>query len=442
MARIRKRVKPFEWSPLSKNQYIAFTWYLDDRYKDMDGILMHGARRAGKSISARAFIEWAFTYHEGQDFIMAGKTVQSFRRNIYWHLRSTLQADGYIVSDIKNDEGYFEVINKRGVSNYFYVFGGKDKSSAGIVQGSTVAGIFLDEMALMPEEFVNMCMSSCSIENSKYWFTTNPDAPEHYVKVEYIDKAQEKNLLVLHFTMDDNKSLSDKVKERYARQFTGVFYDRYIKGLWVRAEGIIYTLFANNKMGYRTKLTKQQIKEQLAHIIVGVDFGGTKSGHSFVATGYTKKFDRVIPLKARRILKKLNPIQLENAFITFVQEVYKDYGRPLEIRYDNAEPTLAEGLKMAARDSNVPMTLKGAKKTSIIGRIELEIKMFAVGYIEFTDECEDLELALSNAVWNPKKDMERLDDGTLDIDTLDAFEYSFEPLMKDIIRYIGVTYGH
>ena len=129
----------------------------------------------------------------------------------------------------------------------FYIFGGKDESSQDLIQGITLAGCFFDEVALMPESFVNQATGRCSVDGSKFWFNCNPAGPYHWFKVNWIDKRKEKHLIYLHFTMDDNLSLSERIKERYKAMYSGVFYQRYILGKWVVAEGIIYDMFDKAK---------------------------------------------------------------------------------------------------------------------------------------------------------------------------------------------------
>lgn len=148
---------------------------------------------------------------------------------------------GYKVVDHRVDN--MVEVTRKGVTNYFYIFGGKDERSQDLIQGITLAGCFFDEVALMPESFVNQATGRCSVTGSKYWFNCNPDGPFHWFKTNWIDKTTEKNILYLHFTMDDNLSLSEKIKTRYRSMYTGVFYKRYILGLWCVAEGIIYDMF-------------------------------------------------------------------------------------------------------------------------------------------------------------------------------------------------------
>ena len=188
-----------------------------------------------------SFALWAMSSFNGQNFAMCGKTIGSFRRNVLFWLKLMLKSLGYRVADHRADN--LVIISKGSTENYFYIFGGKDERSQDLIQGITLAGVFFDEVALMPESFVNQATGRCSVDGSKFWFNCNPDGPYHWFKLNWIDKCKEKQLLYLHFMMDDNLSLSEKVKTRYRSMYTGVFYKRYILGLWAMAEGIIYDMF-------------------------------------------------------------------------------------------------------------------------------------------------------------------------------------------------------
>lgn len=185
-----------------------------------------------------SFIIWAMSSFNEQNFAMCGKTIGSFRRNVIGSLKLMLTARGYTWTDSRYDN--LLTISKNGITNYFYIFGGRDERSQDLIQGVTLAGVFFDEVALMPQSFVNQATGRCSVTGSKFWFNCNPNGPKHWFKTDWIDKAKEKHILYLHFTMDDNLSLSEKIKQRYRAMYTGVFFKRYILGLWVLAEGLIY----------------------------------------------------------------------------------------------------------------------------------------------------------------------------------------------------------
>ena len=224
---------------------MLFNWWRDDSpVKGKQGIIADGAIRSGKTVAmAVSFVIWGMTNFDRQNFIMAGKTVKSFQRNVLKPLQAILPGRGYSCRYLQTD-GLLRV-SKGLKTNDFYVFGGKDEASQDLVQGLTAAGAYFDEVALMPESFVNQATGRLSVDGSKMWFNCNPELPLHWFKVGWIDKAKEKNLLFLHFTMDDNLSLSEDIKARYRAMYSGVFYLRYVKGLWAVAEGLIYSMFSD-----------------------------------------------------------------------------------------------------------------------------------------------------------------------------------------------------
>lgn len=248
MARRIKTV--FKFKPFSKKQKQVLTWWTaKSAVKEKDGIIADGAIRSGKTLSmSLSFVLWAMATFDNKNLGMAGKTIGSFRRNVLFWLKLMLVARGYRIKDHRADN--MLEVSRKNKTNYFYVFGGKDERSQDLIQGITLAGMFFDEVALMPESFVNQATGRCSEEGSKFWFNCNPDGPYHWFYVNWIQKVKEKNIVYLHFTMDDNLSLSDKIKARYRSMYTGVFYQRYILGLWTVAEGIIYDMFDQLKHVY------------------------------------------------------------------------------------------------------------------------------------------------------------------------------------------------
>lgn len=237
----------FHFFPFSRKQKKVLTWWCQNSpVNEKDGIIADGAIRSGKTVSmSLSFIIWAMSSFNGQNFAMCGKTIGSFRRNVLFWLKLMLRSRGYSITDHRADN--LLVVRKNGKENYFYIFGGKDERSQDLIQGITLAGVFFDEVALMPESFVNQATGRCSVKGSKFWFNCNPDGPYHWFKVNWIDKCKEKNILYLHFTMDDNLSLAEDIKKRYRSMYTGVFFKRYILGLWAVAEGIIYDMFSKEK---------------------------------------------------------------------------------------------------------------------------------------------------------------------------------------------------
>lgn len=239
----------FKFAPFSRRQNQVMKWWTKESpLRDKDILICDGSVRAGKTVvMILSFVFWAMFGFNDQQFILAGKTIGSLRRNVIRPLKTMLSSrKGFIVKEHRTDN--FLEITYKGRTNYFFMFGGKDEGSQDLVQGLTAAGAFYDEVALMPESFVNQAQARLSVEGAKAWFNCNPAGPFHWFKQGYIDKAEEMRALHLHFTMNDNPSLSERVKARYKRMFTGVFFKRYILGLWVMSEGVIYENFDPDTM--------------------------------------------------------------------------------------------------------------------------------------------------------------------------------------------------
>lgn len=236
------------YQKFSKRQLLAMLWWQQPRFQTRDAIICDGSIRSGKTLCmAVGFILWSMSEFKGQNFAFCGKTIQSLRRNVILNLWDWAPEDFKIVES--RTENKLTISDKRGRENTYYLFGGRDESSYTLIQGITLAGVLLDETALQPKSFVEQALGRCSVSGSKFWFNCNPAGPSHWFYKEWIegDKPKEKNALHVHFTMDDNPSLPPEIRARYEGMFSGVFYDRYIQGLWVIAEGIIYRNFDKGK---------------------------------------------------------------------------------------------------------------------------------------------------------------------------------------------------
>lgn len=400
-------------------------------FSNYDGVIADGTIRSGKTSSMSiAFILWAMSEFKNKNFIIASKSVTSAERNIIKPLMNIKYLHKQFDIAYYTSTHTLKVTRGRN-TQYFYVFGGKDEASYQTVQGITSAGAFLDEVVLMPESFVNQVLARCSVPRSKYWFSCNPESPNHWFKKEWVNKAEQKNVKYIHFTMKDNPSLTDEIVQRYENMYDGVFYQRYILGQWVRAEGIIYTKFADNMERYL--IDKEP--DNLILINVGVDFGGNKSGTTFVATGFTPHLKNIVVLEAERIEEELSPETLDKRFSTFAKIVYEKYDKLFTTRCDNAEPVLIRGLKNVAIKDRLKTNIKKALKKPIKDRIELVQRLLGTDRIKMLRHTTvPLQKGLSQAVWSEKKEGIRLDDGTSDIDILDAFEYSIEEYLENLVE--------
>lgn len=236
-----------KFQKFSKKQLTALNWWCDSSpYSGRDAIICDGAVRSGKTVCMSiSFILWSFFRFSDCSFALCGKTISSLKRNVVTPLLPVLRDMGFFISE-KKSANIIEIgMGKR--KNRFYLFGGKDESSAALIQGMTLCGVMFDEVALMPRSFVEQAMARCSQAGSKFWFNCNPENPHHWFYKEWICRAEEKNCLYLHFLMDDNPSLSPKIRRRYKSLYTGAFYERFIEGRWVAADGLVYPFFSEKE---------------------------------------------------------------------------------------------------------------------------------------------------------------------------------------------------
>lgn len=230
----------------SEKQITALTWWVHgSKYESFDAIICDGSIRSGKTLCMSiSFILWAFYKFNNSAFAFCGKTIRSLRRNLITPIIPLINDMGFKCRQ-KISENLIE-ISFKGRTNIFYLFGGRDESSAALIQGMTLAGVLFDEVALMPHSFVEQALARCSVSGSKFWFNCNPEYPGHWFYKEWILKSNMRNAFYLHFTMDDNPSLSESMKARYKRLYSGNFYQRFIEGKWVAAEGLIYPYMSEN----------------------------------------------------------------------------------------------------------------------------------------------------------------------------------------------------
>lgn len=413
---------------LSPKQKQVFKWCYKDDYK---AIICDGAVRSGKTICmVTSFILWAMRKFDGSTFGICGKTVRSAERNIIMPLQSIVDITAYFKVNYTRSVNLL-TIEGCGHKNYFYVFGGKDESSYMLIQGITLSGVFFDEVALMPRSFVEQAMTrTLSVENSKYWFNCNPDNQFHWFYTDWICDASKKNALHIHFLMSDNPTLSDEQLKLAENQFTGVFHDRYIKGLWVSAEGIIYKQFADNTEQFLIDTPPDDIM----YCNIGFDFGGNGSAHAGICTGFSKRLQKIVILDEYYRKEIITPTQLEDDICGFIRQCQTKYN-VYDIYFDSAEQVLIKGIKARIEHDRIPINPHNARKGEILGRIRFTNSIMAQYRLYIMRGCKHVIQALQMAVWDKKKQDDcRLDDGNYNIDSLDAFEYSVEPLITDILE--------
>lgn len=425
----------FKFKPFSQKQRKVLNWWCrSSPVRGYNGIIADGAIRSGKSVAmSLGFVIWAMSEFSACNFAMCGKTIGSFRRNVLFWLKLMLRSRGYSVSEQRTEN--LVVVRCGSVENYFYVFGGKDERSQDLIQGITLAGVFFDEVALMPESFVNQATGRCSVDGSKFWFNCNPGSPAHWFKTGWIDKRQDKRLLYLHFTMDDNLSLTEAVKERYRGMYTGVFFKRYILGEWKSADGVIYRQFADDP----ERFILDDVPGDIFIGTMGLDFGGNGSAHAGCLVGITRGYRSIVILDEYYRKEIITPGEVMDDVCGFVQRSQAQCRAP-SIWCDSAETVLIKGIRTEVFARRIPVEVRNARKGEIIDRIRLCDMLMSQGRFFILRRCKRTIAALSEAVWDgksPTKDR-RLDDGTTNIDSLDALEYALEPHANRLIEFGGI----
>lgn len=358
-------------------------------------------------------------------------------------------------------------INSRNTAYLFgeevYCLGAEKVSQVAKIQGSSIKYCYGDEIAKWNKEVFQMLKSRLDKPYSCFDGACNPEHPTHWLK-EFIDNP-ELDIYLQKYTIFDNPFLPEEYVKQLCKEYEGtIYYDRLILGLWKRADGSIYKRFADNPEAFRCEIVdeftpntehKQFRKEDITSIEIGLDFGGNQSGHSFVARGYTDNYRDVIALKSRRVMAKdeeedIDSNRLNELFCGFIREVIEEYSVCVRsgdyvqycnvesVYWDNAETVLGNSIRNAVEKEFPWISVRPAKKRPINDRIRCTVKLMGARRFFITKDCESLKTAFSDAVWNKEvvgKD-ERLDDGSTDIDSLDAFEYTIERDMKYLIEEV------
>ncbi len=387
--------------------------------------LLEGSVRSGKTwISLVLWAMWVAMMPEDGTYLMAAKTLTSLERNILNLLSSLVGPDNFT----------FSVASKKATlfGRTVYLEGASDARAENKIRGLTLTGAYCDELTLFDEDFFVMLLSRLSEPNAKLIATTNPDAPGHWLMTNYIHRAESEELdfLRIKFLIDDNPYLSKSYVDSLKREYTGVFYDRFILGEWRAAEGVVYPEFADRPDAF---CLAKPPEEDISFATVGVDFGGNKSAHAFVCVGFSKGFQNAYVLDEFYLKKQISPERLEQEFVKFIKK-QKERWRIYETFCDNAESTLICGLQNAATRENLSVDVRKARKNPILDRIRFVNGLFAQKRFFLTGDVSYVKGALRDAIWDETSfEDKRLDDGTVNIDSLDALEYALEPYMKEMI---------
>ena len=415
-----------------------------------------GAVRSGKSYVDTAFvIPFRIRERAGKPglSVILGVSKESIERNVLQPMR-----------EIYTDK-LVGTINSRNVARVcgedVYCLGAEKVSQVAKIQGASIKYCYGDEIAKWNKEVFQMLKSRLDKPYSCFDGSCNPEHPTHWLK-EFLD-TPELDIYLQKYTIFDNPYLDEGFAGQLCKEYEGtIYYDRLILGLWKRAEGAIYKLFADRPGQFRCRIVdrlsrnpecREFRKQDIMSIEVGLDFGGNRSGHAFVAKGYTDDYREVIALKSRRIMaadtEMIDSNCLDQMFCDFLQEVMDKYTDTVyhwgqveyccleSVFWDNAETVLGNSIRNAVEKRFPWINVKPAKKKRVNDRINCTVRLMGAGRFFITDDCESLQVAFTDAVWNKdKQDDERLDDGSKDVDSLDAFEYTIERDMKELIQEV------
>lgn len=409
--------------------------------KDKRINLLSGSVRSGKTYVS--LLKWAIfvgSMPESAEFLMSGKTLTSLKRNCLGLLEDLVGSSNFKYSISQKTATLF--------GRTIWLEGANDDRAESKIRGMTLGGAYVDELTQIPEDFYKMLLSRLSIKDAKLYATTNPDTPNHWVKRDIIDN-EEIDKQIWNFTLDDNEILK-KENEQYfndlKREYQsmgGVFYQRFVLGLWVLAEGLIYQQFANNSEMFMKDEAIDEYGNKINFLIVsiGIDYGATKGETEFKATGITPYFKEAWTIDEMKLDGLYSPEQIYEKFEEFYKRVVKEYGKVTHCfgDYGALGQVLTYGLNRYLQQHNIPLHVDDCIKGKIIDRIYMDQMLFAQHRRFLLKKCKYLKEAYEQAVWDEKHEDERLDDGTTPIDDLDASEYSMFPfydkLMMNIREY-------
>lgn len=373
--------------------------------------LLYGSVRSGKTwISLLKWAIWVGQQPKEKEFLMVGKTITTLKRNCLG-LLSELIGDNFKCTLSTKKASIF--------GRTVWLEGANDERSESKIRGMTLQGAYIDELTQIPETFYLMVLSRLSERGAALIATTNPDAPNHYVKTEIIDNdIIDKQ--VIKFMLDDNDFLDEDYKSNLKKEYTGVFYDRFILGEFVRAEGIIFPDFANNPKSWIISL--EEAPKEFRRVIAGLDVGGNGSHHSMCCTGegydgsyYVLKCIDVDPVGT-------NMLDIENMVIDFCKDIENKYD--CEVEFINSDWV---DVVINSINDNTPYRCGKCYKPPLDDRPLTISRLFSTHQLKFVnDMCVPLIDELRNVVYDDKSDRAVIqDNGSMCIDCVDAFVYSF-----------------
>lgn len=360
-------------------------------------------------------------------FVLIGNTKGTLERNILSPMRDLYPE---LVGTISSDNTV-KIFGKK-----CYALGADNKKHVARIQGATFEYCYGDEVTTWSEDVFQMLKSRLRCKHSHFDGTCNPDNPRHWFKTFLESDA---DIYQQAYVIDDGV-LPAEVVEQLKKEYSGtVYYDRFINGLWVAAGGAIYRTFADSPERFMAEPSLLDMHEpnhlDIVKANIGVDFGGGTSAHAFCCTGFTRGMRKMVVLAEYREKEALTPERLNKDFADFVRSCKERWFVP-DVYCDSAEQTLINGLRQTVQRERLMVNVSNALKKPINERIRAACVLMGAGRFLISKECPITADALRSAVWDSKHLTEdvRLDNGTYNVDSLDALEYSFE---REIPQLLG-----
>lgn len=397
-----------------------------------------GARRCGKTYLDNLYtIPKRIIERKGKDGlnVILGVSKGTIERNVLQPLRQIYGND------------LVTTINSQNIATLFgeevYCLGAEKVNQVSKIQGTSIKYCYGDEVAKWSQEVFIMVQASLDKPYSCFDGALNPENQSHWLKRDFLDQVEEKGLdvYVQHYTIFDNPFLSKEFVDNLCKEYEGtVYYNRLILGQWCNAEGIIYRQFADNPNLFIKDKAVDSEGNPINFLIVsiGIDYGANTSTTRFICNGLTPFFKQSWALKERKIEGVYTPEKLYEEFVKFYYDIINEYGKVTHCYADYGAlgQVLTFGLNRHLQQHNIPLKVQDCLKGRIVDRIQLDCHLFGTGRKFILKECKDLVEAYKQALWDDKHEDERLDDGTTDIDSLDASEYSIYPFYDKLMTNI------
>lgn len=385
--------------------------------------IFEGSVRSGKTyISMIVWGLWVARSPKESSYLMAGKTMNTLKRNVLEPM-TEIFGSRFTYNTTKKEARLFD--------RRVYLEGAANAGAEGKIRGMTLRGAYCDELTLFDESFFVMLLSRLSERGAKLIATTNPDNPAHWVKRDYLDNPKV-DLMSMSFTLDDNIFLPREYVRALKSEFCGVFYDRFILGKWVAAEGRVYEGFSKKNVISSQEMSEKLAENKLIHSSVGVDYGGNGSASAFVHVGFDAGYKNMYVLSEYYDKKNRSAESLISAFAEYIAREKSRVPALNEAFCDSAEQLLVKSFRQSVR-----IDVRNARKKPINTRINMLNRLISSGRLWVSEDCPHLIEALETAVWDERdihKDT-RLDDGTSNIDSLDAMEYAFETYERQLFGF-------